>query len=60
MICPKPVHRHCVEQLKGLLLGEAQFAVRVVEAPAWLSADLEEAQIVEHELYLVQWATVEV
>ena len=47
MCCPKARHRHCIERLRSLLLGSAELSVRVAEAPDWLRANVDEAQLIE-------------
>ena len=56
MVCPKARHRHCVDQIRALLLDSAELSVSAHTVPEWLTAGLEEAQVVEHEMILAQWA----
>ena len=59
MVSPKPRHRHCVEQLRTMLLGSASrdglFAATVGEVPLWATHGLDEAADVQHELIVAQW-----
>ena len=59
MVCPKARHRHCVDQIRALLLDSAELSVSALNVPEWLTAGLEEAQVVEHEMILAQWAEPE-
>jgi len=55
MVCPRPFHRHTVDVIRSLLLRSAVFETHVTDVPLWLSAGIEEAQDIAHELYIVQW-----
>lgn len=56
MCCPKPVHRHCVERLQSMLRQAPELSVHVADAPAWATDVLDdEATVVQHELWTVQW-----
>jgi hypothetical protein len=54
MIAPRPRHRHRIDVLRGLLLGSEAMSTVVVPVPCWLREGIEEAEDIEHELYLVQ------
>jgi predicted nicotinamide N-methyase len=57
MVCPKARHRFQIEELRRLLVDSSELATEVAEAPPWLTDGLgDEAQIVEHELIVAQWA----
>ena len=55
MVCPKPFHRHTVDRIRAMLLASALFEATVAPVPPWLTAELPEAHVVVHELYVVQW-----
>mmetsp|Transcript_1877 Transcript_1877/g.6109 ORF Transcript_1877/g.6109 Transcript_1877/m.6109 type:complete len:88 (+) Transcript_1877:3-266(+) len=67
MVCPKPVHRHAVDQLRALLLNSAHFECTVVGVPSWLVLaaraaaahvrDMEAAEfeVIEYEIYHARW-----
>jgi hypothetical protein len=54
MIAPRPRHRHKIDVLRGLLLGSDTLRAEVVPVPGWLREGIEEAEDIEHELYIVQ------
>lgn len=54
MVAPRPRHRHKIDVLRGLLLGSDTLRAEVVPVPDWLREGIEEAEDIEHELYLVQ------
>jgi len=55
MVAPRPEHRHKVDELRAALLASDAMDVRVVVVPRWLSAAIEEAVDIIHELYVVTW-----
>ncbi len=55
MVCPKPFHRHAVDQIRALLLESELFETVIAPVPEWLADGLPEAQIIVHEMFLVQW-----
>ena len=55
MVCPKPFHRHATEVIRQLLHGSSAFETCVSHVPSWLRAGLPEAEVVVHEILLVQW-----
>ena len=55
MVCPKAVHRHCIDQLRALLVDSVELDVKVCDVPDWTREGLDEAQTIEHELIFAQW-----
>ena len=56
MVCPKAHHRHCVERIGEMLRDAPEMDVRVCDVPEWLASGLDEANVVEHQLFVAQWA----
>ena len=48
--------RHCIEKLQTMLRAAPELDVRVAAVPEWTLEGLDEARVVQHELWLVQWA----
>ena len=57
MVAPRPFHRHRVDELRGLLLASDTLQTAIAPVPEWLSAGIEEAADIKHELYVVQRRT---
>lgn len=54
MTCPKSRHRFAVERIRSLLFDSVELEAHAAAVPPWLREGIEEAEVVEHELIVVQ------